>query len=109
VELHRLAAALDLGDVTYVVERAPRVETSHMPAERTVAHLIDTGRAMSLVARDDDALSKFLDAEHVAPQLVRHNPVVRETVKTLYRRSPVTGGRPSSALLALAERVRAVS
>ena len=80
-----------------------------MPAERTAAHLIDTGRAMSLVARDDEALMTLLDAEQVAPQLVRHNPVVRETVKTLYRRSPVTGGRASSALLGLAERVRAVS
>ena len=109
VELHRLAAALDLGDVAYVVEQAPRVDTSHMPAERTAAHLIDTGRAMSLLARDDDALATLLHAEQVAPQLVRHNPAVRETVKTLYRRSPVTGGRASSRLLGLAERVRAVS
>jgi hypothetical protein len=109
VQLHRLAAALDLGDVAYVVEQAPRVDTSHMPAERTAAHLIDTGRAMSLLARDDEALATLLSAEQVAPQLVRHNPAVRETVKTLYRRSPVTGGRASSPLLGLAARVRAVS
>jgi len=76
VELHRLAAALDLGDVAYVVEHAPRVDTSHMPAERRAAHLIDTGRAMSLLARDDEALVTLLAAEQVAPQLVRHHPDV---------------------------------
>jgi transcriptional regulator with XRE-family HTH domain len=109
VELHRLAAALDLGDVAYVVDRAPQVETGHMPAERTAAHLIDTGRAMSLVARDDEALSTLLDAEQVAPQLVRHSPVVRETVKTLYRRNPASKQGRSSLLAGLAERVRAIS
>jgi hypothetical protein len=109
VELHRLAAALELGDVLYVVEQAPGVDTAHMPAERTAAHLIDTGRALSLVARDADAVETLLAAERVAPQLVRHNPDVRETVKTLYRRNPASGGRRSSPLLGLAERVRAVS
>jgi len=109
VELHRLAAALDLGDVAFVVDRAPRIDTSHMPVERTAAHLVDTGRALSLVARDDDALRTLLEAERVAPQLVKHSPVLRETVKSMYRRSPVTGGRRSSPLLGLAERVRAVS
>jgi transcriptional regulator with XRE-family HTH domain len=109
VELHRLAAALDLGDVAYVVDRAPQVDTGHLPAERTAAHLIDTGRAMSLVARDDESITALLDAERVAPQLVRHSPVVRETVKALYRRAPVTAGRRSSPLMGLAERCRAVS
>jgi hypothetical protein len=80
-----------------------------MPVERTASHLIDTGRALSLVARDDDAVSTLLDAERVAPQLVRHSPDVRETVKAIYRRSPVTAGRRSSRLLGLAERCRAVS
>jgi hypothetical protein len=50
VELHRLSVALDLGDVTYVIERAPRITTENLPAERTATHLIDTGRALSLVA-----------------------------------------------------------
>jgi hypothetical protein len=109
VEVHRLAAALDLGDVAYVVGHAPQVETGHMPAERTAAHLIHTGRALSLVARDDEALNILLDAEQVAPQLVRHSAVVRETVKTLYRRNPATRQGRSSPLSGLAERVRAIS
>jgi transcriptional regulator with XRE-family HTH domain len=109
VELHRLAAALDLGDVALVVERAPEVVTGHLPVERTASHLVDTARALSMVARDDEALQTLLEAERVAPQLVRHNPAVRETVKLMHRRAPVTGGRRSSMLFGLAERCRAVS
>jgi hypothetical protein len=60
-----------------------------------------------MVARDEDALSNLLSAEREAPQLVRHNPGVRETVKAMHRRAPSTAGR-SSALFGLAERCRAV-
>jgi transcriptional regulator with XRE-family HTH domain len=108
VELHRLSAALDLGDVAYVVDRGPGVAVDHMPTERGVSHLIDLARALSLVARDDEALDHLLTAERAAPTLVRHNPIVRETVKAMHRRAPVTGGNRSSALLGLAERCRAV-
>jgi hypothetical protein len=109
VTLHRLAAALDLGDVTYVVDHAPGVATAHLPVERAASHQIDTAQAMSLVARDDDALKWFLDAERSAPHLVRHSPVVRESVKAMYRRGPATAPRRSTALAGLAERCRAVS
>ncbi len=108
VELHRLSAALDLGDVAYVVGRGPSVAVDHLPTERGVSHLIDLARALSLVARDDEALDQLLAAEGAAPTLVAHSPVVRETVKAMHRRAPVTGGRKSSALLRLAERCRAV-
>jgi len=108
VELHRLAAALDLGDVAYVVDRAPGVAVDHLPVERAVAHYIDTARAQSLLARDDEALEALLTAEGTAPQLVRHSAAVRETVRAMHRRSPASGHTKSSALLALAERCRAV-
>ena len=107
VELHRLSIALDLGDVVYVVEQGPTVRVDGAPVERRVSHLIDLSRALSMVARDEDALSNLLSAEREAPQLVRHNPGVRETVKAMHRRAPATAGR-SSALFGLAERCRAV-
>jgi transcriptional regulator with XRE-family HTH domain len=107
VELHRLSIALDLGDVVYVVEQGSSVRVDDAPVERRVSHLIDLSRALSMVARDEDALSNLLSAEQEAPQLVRHNPGVRETVKAIHRRAPSTAGR-SSALFGLAERCRAV-
>ncbi|WIY05992.1 helix-turn-helix domain-containing protein [Amycolatopsis mongoliensis] len=107
VELHRLSAALDLGDVSQVIETAPRVNVDHLPVERQVTHLIDFARALSLLAKDDDALQVLLEAEQKSPTIVRHNTMVREVVRSMYRRAPVTAGK-SSALLALAERCGAV-
>jgi hypothetical protein len=42
--------------------------------------MIDVARALSLVAKEDDATQLLLEAEVIAPHLVRHSPVVRETV-----------------------------
>jgi hypothetical protein len=80
----------------------------HLPIERQVTHLIDLVRAFSLVARDDDALHTLLSAERKSPGIVRHSVVVREVVRSMYRRAPASAGKKSSPLLALAERCRAV-
>lgn len=109
VRLHQLSAGLDLGDIPFVVENGSKVDTGNLPAERQVTHMIDLARAMSLVARDEDALQVLLSAEQKSPQLVRHSSMAREVVRTLYRRAPVTAGAKSSPLLGLAERCRAVS
>ncbi len=108
VQLHRLSAALDLGDVSYVLAHQD-VDVAHMPVERRVVHLIDTARALTYAGHDEDALQRLLAAEYEAPTLLRQNTSARETIKTLHRRAPVTGGRRSSQLLALAERCRAVA
>ncbi len=108
VELHRLSAALDLGDISQVIESAPRISVDHLPVERQVTHLIDFARALSLVAKDDEALSALLTAEQKAPGIVRHSTAVREVVRSMYRRAPATAGKKSSLLLALAERCGAV-
>lgn len=108
VELHRISAALDLGDIPQVIEAAPQVNVDHLPEERQVTHLIDYARALSLVAKDDEALQTLLTAERKSPGIVRHSRVVREVVRSMYRRAPATAGKKSSALLALAERCGAV-
>ncbi len=108
VELHRLSAGLDLGDMSWVAKRGENVDVAHLPVERQVTHMIDLARALSFLARDDDAVDLLLDAERTAPALVRHSAVVRETVKTMHRRAPVTAGARSSRLLGLAQRCRAV-
>lgn len=109
VALHRMSAGLDLGDIAFVVDHSGEIDAASMPVERQVTHMIDHARALSLVARDEDALQVLLSAEEKSPQLVRHSSTAREVVRTLYRRAPVTAGKKSSLLLALAERCRAVS
>lgn len=107
VALHRVATELSLDDVSWVIENGSRVNSAHMPVERSVAHKIDLARANSYQARDDDALTYLLDAEQLAPQLVRHSAVVREVVKAMLRRARARMTR-ESPLGGLAERCRAV-
>src|SRR6478609_8008708 len=108
VALHRVSAALDLGDVDFVVSRGAQIVTDNMPVERDATHRIDVARAMSYLAKDEEAVDALLAAEAVAPQLVRHSPAVREVVRSVYRRSPVSAGARSSRVMALAVRCRAV-
>jgi transcriptional regulator with XRE-family HTH domain len=107
VELHRISTYLDLGDVDYVVRHGAEVDPVDLPPERRVSHMIDVARALSLAAHDEDATNLLLQAEVISPHLVRHNPVVRETVKAMYRRNS-SGHSASTALGALAERCRAI-
>lgn len=108
VHVHRVSTALDLGDVAYVAEHGPRIDPSPLPIERQVCHRIDVARAYSHLAQDEEAVEALLTAEQQAPQFVRHNPAVRETVRAIYRRSPVTMGGRQSDVMQLAERCRAV-
>lgn len=108
VELHRLSTRLDLGDVDYVARIGPDVHPDALPVERRVSHMIDVARALSLVARDQDSIDFLLNAETLAPHLVRHNPFVRETVKDLYKRSATSGHAGASPLGGLADRCRAL-
>lgn len=87
VELHKLSAALDLGDISQVIESGPRINVDHLPVERQVTHLIDLARAYSLVAKDDEALQTLLTAEQKSPTIVRHSTLVREVVRSMYRRA----------------------
>jgi len=106
VQLHQLSTALDLGDVLYVIDHGPQINTDGLPVERSVAHHIDLARAYNYDARTDEALVELLTAEQAAPQIVRHSASVRETVKSLHRRGHATG--TNRALLGLAERCRAI-
>lgn len=106
VQLHRISTSLDLGDVLYVIDHGPGVDTSQLPVERSVAHHIDLARAYNYDARTAEALDQLLTAEQAAPQIVRHSAAVRETVKSLHRRGHANG--TNRALLGLAERCRAI-
>ncbi|SMD27235.1 hypothetical protein SAMN05661093_10836 [Kibdelosporangium aridum] len=106
VRLHQLSASLDLGDISDVIDHGPRVDTDGLPIERQVTHLIDLARALSLLAKDDQALQVLLSAEQKSPSLLRHSATTREVLRTMYRRAPV---KKSSLLLALAQRCRAVN
>ncbi len=106
VELHRMAAALDMGDVQYVVDKAPRIDASSLSLERQTTHLIDLAKAYSYAGRDDSAVQSLLTAEQSAPTLARTSATVRETVKVVQRRS-LRGTQRFAAATELANRCRA--
>ncbi|MDR7304691.1 helix-turn-helix domain-containing protein, partial [Haloactinomyces albus] len=66
VSIHRVATAMELGDVQVAVDVGPTVDTSALPLERQVRHALETARAFSAWNRTDEALSIVLDAEQRA-------------------------------------------
>lgn len=107
VLLHRLSAELDLDNIAYVVEHG-RIDVDHMPRERSVSYRIDHARGLSLAGQGDEAFAQLRTAERTAPQLVRNNPRVRDTLRTLIKQAPVTSGSRSSEVFIMAQRCRAV-
>jgi hypothetical protein len=107
VALHKLSAALDLGDVQYVITHG-EINVAQLPVERGVTHRVDLARAYSLAGHDDDSFAELVVAERTSPQLVHNNPRVRDTLRDLLKRAPVTAASRSSALYAMALRCRAV-
>ncbi|GGQ86678.1 helix-turn-helix domain-containing protein [Couchioplanes azureus] len=103
VSIHRVTAAMDLGDVELAIDLGSRVDTSALPIERQVRHALEVARALSARNRVEDALATVLAAEQKAPEQVRHFALSRQLVQTWMRRGR---GRPSFQLAALAQRVR---
>ncbi|MDI6098182.1 helix-turn-helix transcriptional regulator [Actinoplanes sp. NEAU-A12] len=103
VSIHRVTAAMDLGDIEFAIDLGPRVDTSALPVERQVRHALEIARALSARNRTEDALATVLAAEQKAPEQVRHHAIARQLVQTWMRRGR---GRPSFQLAGLAQRVR---
>jgi len=102
VAIHRVASAMDLGDVQVAIDLGPRIDTSGLPVERRVRHAMETARALSAWNRTDEALATLLDAERLAPEQVRHHALSRRLVQSWMRRGR---SRPSFELAGLAQRV----
>ena len=103
VAIHRMTAAMELGDVQVAVDLAPRIDASALPTERRVRHAIETARAYTARNRRDDALRVILDAEQLAPEQIHHHAISRQLVLSWLRN---TRGPRSVPLEQLAGRLR---
>lgn len=81
VTMHRVAAAVELGDGTTALSRNAPV-TAAMPSRRAHHH-VDVARARLLHGDRDGTLAELNAARTTAPQLTRHHPQVTETVRVL--------------------------
>ncbi|WP_208024621.1 helix-turn-helix domain-containing protein [Amycolatopsis pithecellobii] len=102
VAIHRVATAMELGNVPLALDLGPRVDPSPLPVERQVRHRLEVARAYSARNHRDDALRLILDAEQVAPEQVRHHSLSRDLVLTWIRRNR---GPRDEQLAYLAERL----
>ena len=81
--------AAELGDGREVLRRSKRVEPTRLPSylvERRSHYLIDVARGHAYRADDRGALATLMEAERLAPEEVRYNPIASELVMALLRR-----------------------
>lgn len=89
VGIWRLSIALELGEAGRVREIARLVDPSRVAASRQAIFWADLGRGMAQQrSTREKAVDALLRAEQIAPQRIRANPFVRETVADLLRRAP---------------------
>ena len=89
VGIWRLSIAVEFGEPGRACEVARGVHPSRVPsAGRQSTYWADLGRGMAQQrATRDQAVGALLRAEKLAPQRIRANPFVRETVGDLMRRA----------------------
>ncbi len=102
VDVHAVAVAVELGDYDDAVRRGAGLALS--PAllpERHAHHGIDLARAYAATGHWRRALDCLLDAERIAPLMVRYHPSSRDTVASLLSSARI----PPEALIAFARRM----
>ena len=100
VAIHRVSAAMELGDVQVAIDLGPRIDTAGLPTERRVRHAIETARAFARWNRVESALDTLLEAEFQGPEQVRYHRLSRILVQEIVRRP-----RPPSRAIELATRM----
>jgi transcriptional regulator with XRE-family HTH domain len=107
VGVHRVSAAVTIGDGGAALQHATAVHPVQLPVlERRAQYLVDVARGHGQAGGDDQALRALLTAEQLAPEEVRYQPAARALVAELLHRERA-GRKPE--LRALAERVGAVA
>ncbi len=83
VALHEVSVAVDLGDAGDALDRAGRIDTSGLSAERRARFLVDVASAHAQRRTRGDALAALLEAEQVAPEQIHDHSKVRTLIRDL--------------------------
>lgn len=90
VAIHAVSIAAELGDAAEAVRLAQQVDPANLPdrliSRRAQLH-VDLAWAYAQHRRDAEATLQILEAEQVAPQLIRYHPVIRDTIRELVTRT----------------------
>lgn len=102
VQLHRVAAAVELGEGQLAVATHERIDANSFAAllpERRAQHFLDMARGFAQVGDIDRATEMLLAGDRLAPTDIRCRPVVREVIGDVLRRAR---GEPPPAITDLA-------
>jgi transcriptional regulator with XRE-family HTH domain len=89
VAIHRVSVAAELGDPGEALRAAATVDTERLPsglASRRAQVQLDLAWAQAQRKRDAEATLHLLDAERVAPEVIRHNVIAQELVREMLAR-----------------------
>ncbi|WP_405099349.1 helix-turn-helix domain-containing protein [Micromonospora sp. NBC_01412] len=104
VELHRAAAAVELGDGGRAVEvhhqRIPESSFNGLLPERRAHHLLDIARGMAQIGDVATAGEMLLRGDRLAPSEIRCRPIAHVVMSDILRR---TRGAPPPPIAELAE------
>ena len=103
LELHRAAAAVELGDGARAVETHHRISEAAFNAllpERRAHHLLDIARAFAQLGDVANAGEMLLRGDRLAPSEIRCRPIAHEVMADVLRR---TRGAPPAPIAELAE------
>ena len=104
VAIHRVSVAAELGDAGEALRAASSVDQARLPAgllSRRAQVNLDLAWAQAQRRRDAEATLHLLEAERIAPQVVRHNVIAQEIVREMLARGT---RRQTTALSSLAQR-----
>jgi transcriptional regulator with XRE-family HTH domain len=103
VQLHRAAAAVEMGEGRRAIEvheaMSPDALAALMP-ERRAHHFLDIARGYALVGDVSRASEMLLEGDRLAPSEIRCRPIAREVLSDILRR---TRGAPLKPITELAE------
>ncbi|WIN00813.1 helix-turn-helix domain-containing protein [Actinoplanes oblitus] len=105
VQLHRAAAAVELGDGRSAVECHERLDQEKLSAilpERRARHYLDIARGYTQVGDIEKASEMLLEGDRLAPSEIRCRPLAHEVLSEVLRR---TRGTPPAPIAELAEQM----
>jgi transcriptional regulator with XRE-family HTH domain len=103
VQLHRAAAAVELGDGRTAIDTHEGLDMAAFGAmlpERRAHHYLDIARACALIGDVGRASEMLLEGDRLAPSEIRCRPIAREVLSDVLRR---TRGTPPVPVAELAE------
>jgi hypothetical protein len=89
VAIHRVSVAAELGDAGEALHAAAAVDVNRLPSgllSRRAQVDVDLAWAQAQRRRDAEATLHLLEAERIAPQVIRHNVIAQEIVREMLAR-----------------------